>query len=181
MVEDIVNKFNRGMKRGFISMHTLLLLEKAPSHGYKIIQDIEEHSMGIWSPAVSTIYTVLKNLKEKELIELTETKQDERGKKIYDITPKGEETLKILLKKRKKLSEAIKSMVVFTFNLDEDFIDLDIENFLPVEEIVLRGREMSREEQLEHLKIQKKILKKRIKQQEIFLQNMEQKIKDLEE
>lgn len=169
------------MKRGFISIHTLLLLKRNPSHGYKIIQDIEEHSMGMWKPAISTVYTVLKSLKKKGLIELAETKKDERGKKIYEITPKGEETLKILLKKRKKLNEAMKSMMVFTFNLDEEFVDLDLESFLPVEELVLCGKDLSEKEKLKQLKIQRKLLKERIRQLESLLHIMEEKIIKLEE
>lgn len=169
------------MKRGFISIHTLLLLEKAPSHGYKIIQDIETHTMGIWKPAISTMYTVLKNLKKKGLIELSKTIEDERGKKVYEITPKGEETLQLLLKKRRKFREAMKSMIAFSFNLNEEFIDMDIENLLPIEELTSRVKELSKDEKLKQLKIQKQVLETRISRKKELLLMIQKKIKKLED
>ena len=47
MVEEISDKFERAMKKGFISTLVLLVLENKPTHGYQIIKEIEERTLGM--------------------------------------------------------------------------------------------------------------------------------------
>ena len=68
MVENIAGKFEKAMKKGFISTLALMVLENEPMHGRQIKKAIEDRTFGGWEPTDSTIYTILKDLREKNLI-----------------------------------------------------------------------------------------------------------------
>ena len=98
MAEEIAEKFENAMKIGFISALILIVLEKNPSYGYKICKQIEERTLGIWNPPSSTMYTALRDMTRKGLIDFSEKQVEGRNRKIYAVTPRGKETLKIMSK-----------------------------------------------------------------------------------
>ncbi|MBY9003050.1 MAG: PadR family transcriptional regulator [Candidatus Lokiarchaeota archaeon] len=88
---------------GFV---VLGLVSEHPCHGKDINERIEKRGMRDWTAiGKSSIYGVLKNLKEKGLVESWVEEEDNRIVKIYKITEKGS----ILLKRTiyKILSEFI--------------------------------------------------------------------------
>ena len=64
------------------------------STGYDIIQMVREKFGGLWNTSAGTIYPLLNRLAERNLIEVKESLDNNRLKKIYFLTNKGEETLK---------------------------------------------------------------------------------------
>ena len=64
------------------------------STGYDIIQMVREKFGGLWNTSAGTIYPLLNRLAERGLIEVNESLENNRLKKIYFLTIKGEETLK---------------------------------------------------------------------------------------
>ena len=110
MAEEIAEKFENAMKIGFISALILIVLEKKPSYGYKICRQIEERTLGIWNPPSSTMYTALRDMTDKGLIDFSEKQVEGRNRKIYAVTPKGKETLKIMLEKHKVIDESIETL-----------------------------------------------------------------------
>ena len=64
------------------------------STGYDIIQMVREKFGGLWNTSAGTIYPLLNRLAERNLIEVKESLENNRLKKIYFLTNKGEETLK---------------------------------------------------------------------------------------
>ena len=74
-------------ERGNMSIIILHVLGDKPMHGYEIIRTLEEKSRGIWRPSPGSVYPTLQLLEEQGLI----LGEDQQGKKIYSITPKGEE------------------------------------------------------------------------------------------
>ncbi|GAG87049.1 unnamed protein product [marine sediment metagenome] len=99
MIESIAGKFEKAMKKGFISTLTLMVLEIEPMHGRQIKKAIEERTFGCWEPTDSTIYTILKDLREKNLIRSIHKQGTDEKTITYEITDDGKDTLEIMIKK----------------------------------------------------------------------------------
>jgi DNA-binding PadR family transcriptional regulator len=80
-----------GKERGLLALYILHSLDRRPGSGYDLLKEIEEKTGGAWVPSKGTLYPVLKQLEEENLIELSET--GSRAKNIYVPTPKGRKTL----------------------------------------------------------------------------------------
>ena len=165
-IEEIIDSLEATMKKGFINGLILLVLDNEPSHGYKILKEIEERTLGFWQPTSSTIYPLLDSLNKKGLIDLNDVEQDETGrqKKIYKITSKGEETLKMILQKHQIMTESIKSIIISTLGITDEtepaFLeDLDKLISFPGMDII---KEKTLESKIEVLKDHKKLIAHRI-------------------
>jgi DNA-binding PadR family transcriptional regulator len=88
-------KFNEtfgghGFKTGFLKLMLLKLISKGPSHGYALMEGIENHTHKDWKPSPGSIYPALQELERKRLVRF-----ERKGRqKIYHITPEGETVLK---------------------------------------------------------------------------------------
>jgi DNA-binding PadR family transcriptional regulator len=74
----------------------LSLIAEGPRHGYEIEQVIEARGMREWTEVgFSSIYYLLRKLEQDGLVEGQIERQTGRGpaRKVYDITPAGEEAL----------------------------------------------------------------------------------------
>jgi len=78
-----------------VAFVVLGLVSEHPCHGKDINRRIEERGMRGWTAiGKSSIYGVLKNLKERGLVNSWVEEEDNRIVKIYQITQKGQEILK---------------------------------------------------------------------------------------
>ncbi len=100
MVENYHKNFEKVMKKNFTNIFVLSILENSPSHGYKIGNEIEKRTLGMWNPSASTLYWILNNLREKKFIKLLE---EDKNKKVYEITDTGRETLKLMKLTQRKI------------------------------------------------------------------------------
>jgi DNA-binding PadR family transcriptional regulator len=173
MTKDLIHRFEKAMKKGFISTLVLIVLKEEPSHGYQIIKAIEDRTLGFWKPTTSTIYTVLKDLTEKNLIKLISDLDDEDSKKIYELTSKGKLALDDLMTTEQKMSESLIAILASTFGLSDDLLvgrDLKPRFFRP---FLGRLNDKSKEEKLKIFKFMKSMMERR-------LQNIEEQIHKLE-
>ena len=131
MVEEYADKFEKAIKKGFSSILILSILENGPSYGYKIGKEIEELTYSTWEPPASTMYTLLKQLSDQGLIMTREIDSDDRGKKIYEITVRGCETLKLMRKKQLKIRNALQSFFISTLGENESVIFSDFSEKSP--------------------------------------------------
>ena len=181
MVEDIVGKFEKAMKKGFISTLTLLVLEKEPMHGRQIKKAIEERTFGCWEPTDSTIYTILKDLREKNLINSIQTPNTDEKTITYDITEDGKNTLEIMIKKEQEIRESMRSIITSTFGITDELSSTELNELLehssPFSKIVPKPEG----ETLQVLEFQKTFLKKRIEILNKKLQKIEDKISKLDD
>lgn len=78
-----------------VAFAVLGLVAEHPCHGKDVDERIEKRGMREWTAiGKSSIYGVLKNLKEKDLVDSWVEEEDNRMVKMYQITPKGEIVLK---------------------------------------------------------------------------------------
>ena len=190
MAEEIAYKFARTMKKGFVNIFVLLVLNQESTHGYHIKKLIEQRTLGVWSLTDSTLYTVLKDLRDKKLIQIKEYQHPD--KKVYELTKKGKETLDLLLQRESEMRESMKTIIFSTSDVSEEFL----EGGLP--ELILRGPTVkrpfmgpysdeflghlgnkSKKEQLEILKIQRIFVSKQIEYLNQRLTDIENKISEL--
>jgi DNA-binding PadR family transcriptional regulator len=75
----------RFFERGGIKFAILELLKDKPRHGYDIIRDMEERSMGFYSPSPGVVYPTLQALEDQDLV----TSVADTGKKVYSVTDAG--------------------------------------------------------------------------------------------
>jgi len=155
LAEKIAEKFENAMKTGFISALILIVLEKNPSYGYKIGKEIEKRTLGIWNPPSSTMYTALREMLKKGLITFTENQVDGRNRKIYEVTPKGKETLRIMLEKHNVIEESIETLKTAMLGDEKGELPKGFHKIGPFDLILNRLDEKSDEEKLEYLKLQK--------------------------
>ncbi len=81
--------------RDLLRIAILVAVKSSPSHGYSLLTDLEELGFDISRYHPSVIYRTLRNLESEELLE-SEWQTPEAGpaRRIYRITPKGEQLLK---------------------------------------------------------------------------------------
>jgi len=103
MVENYHKNFEKVMKKNFTNIFILSILEKEPSYGYKIGNEIEKRTLGMWTPSASTLYWILNNLREKKFIEIL---KEDKHKKIYQITDMGKQTLKLMKQTQRKIRKS---------------------------------------------------------------------------
>ncbi|MHA2006027.1 MAG: PadR family transcriptional regulator [Promethearchaeota archaeon] len=168
------------MKTGFISAIILIVLEKNPSYGYKIGKEIEKRTLGLWDPASSTIYTVLKDMTTKSLITYTENQVEGRNRKIYNVTKKGKATLKLMLEKQNVIAESIETLKTAMLGDEKGVIPKGFHNHGPFNLILNRLDEKSDEEKLEFLEIQKLRISQDISRLKERLQRIEESIDEIQ-
>ena len=183
MVENIAGKFEKAMKKGFISTLTLMVLENEPMHGRQIKKAIEERTFGCWEPTDSTIYTILKDLREKNLIRSIQTPNTDEKTITYEITDDGKNTLEIMIKKEQEIRESMRSFISSTFGIKDELNSIELNGFFDQRSPFARmahkpGIGM---ETLQALEFQKTFVKKRIEILTKKLQKIEDRITKLED
>jgi DNA-binding PadR family transcriptional regulator len=103
MVENYHKNFEKVLKKNFTNIFVLSILEKEPSHGYKIGSEIEKRTLGMWNPTASTLYWILNNQREKGFIKLIE---EDKNRKIYEITDLGKQALKLMKQSQRKIRQS---------------------------------------------------------------------------
>lgn len=84
--------FRRGrvFEQGDLKYVILRLLSEKPRHGYEIIKELEERFGGAYAPSAGTVYPTLALLEDLGYATVT---PEEGGKKVYSITPAGQQYL----------------------------------------------------------------------------------------
>jgi DNA-binding PadR family transcriptional regulator len=76
-------------RRGDIRFALLAALGDGPTHGYELIQRLEERTGGRWKPSPGSVYPTLQMLEEAGLV--SGAQQDD--KRVYTITATGQKAL----------------------------------------------------------------------------------------
>ncbi len=83
-----------GQKLFFLQSCLLLLLHRRSSYGYSLIEDLQEFGFSPGQMDISILYRTLRELEMAELV-ISSWDENSRGpqRRMYTITPRGEETL----------------------------------------------------------------------------------------
>ena len=86
----------RGPRRAFfrqgeVRLALLSLLDDGPAHGYELMKRLEERSGGMYRASAGTVYPVLQQLEDEDLVR----SQEQEGKKVYHLTDAGREELRL--------------------------------------------------------------------------------------
>jgi DNA-binding PadR family transcriptional regulator len=79
--------------KGLLRYYILHKIAQKPIHGYEIIQDIDSKTEGAWRPGAGSLYPILKKLVSEGLIKADPEPSAEATRRVYQITPKGIESL----------------------------------------------------------------------------------------
>jgi DNA-binding PadR family transcriptional regulator len=78
----------QGAPRGLLVHYILHKIASKPSHGYEILQEIEDRTKGAWRPGPGSTYPLLKKLVQEGMIKFDSSIYED-VRRIYQITPKG--------------------------------------------------------------------------------------------
>jgi DNA-binding PadR family transcriptional regulator len=93
--KEILHKWQIEYKKGFTKPLILLTLAKEPDYPYPLTKKIMESTKGHIIITGSNIYPILKSMEDEDLII---GKQIDTKRKVYQLTDKGTEFLKLLKK-----------------------------------------------------------------------------------
>ena len=79
----------RMFEKGDLKYVILDLLAEKPSHGYEVIQTLEEKSRGFYSPSPGSVYPTLQLLEDLGHVSV----EQRDGKKVYSVTDEGRKFL----------------------------------------------------------------------------------------
>ncbi|MDH3205611.1 MAG: PadR family transcriptional regulator [Gemmatimonadota bacterium] len=79
----------RFFRQGEVRLALLSLLQDEPGHGYELMKRLEERSGGMYRASAGTIYPVLQQLVDEDLVRI----EEEGGKKVHHLTDAGREEL----------------------------------------------------------------------------------------
>ena len=87
---------SRGPRRAFfgqgeVRLALLSLLDDGPGHGYELMKRLEERSGGMYHASAGTVYPVLQQLEDEDLVR----SQEQEGKKVYELTEAGRDELRL--------------------------------------------------------------------------------------
>ncbi len=101
------------VRKGFLKMHILGVLADGPSHGYEIMQRIGHHTGDMWRPSPGSLYPALETLESNGFISCDG--QEDGRRKVYSLTPKGQDVLGQMKKKREEQMSEMKAFMSALF------------------------------------------------------------------
>ena len=97
--------------KGHLDLLLLSVLAKGPAHGYAIIELLRARSEGVFDLPEGTIYPALHRLEKQELLKSSWSEDTGRRKRVYQLTPKGQEALNTRQDEWLKFSKAVNATV----------------------------------------------------------------------
>lgn len=98
---------NNEALKGHLDLLLLAILETGPAHGYAIIESLRQHSNGTFDLPEGTIYPALHRLEGQGLLNSAWAEDSPRRKRVYRLTPKGQQELARRREDWRRFSRAI--------------------------------------------------------------------------
>jgi DNA-binding PadR family transcriptional regulator len=106
MESEILSKMHRKIVESFLDVLILLELKDDSLSSYDVISSIRKRFNVLLNSA--TVYTCLDDLEREGLI----TREGAQRRKVYMLTEKGNKTVKILLKRKKKILGLVMNLFI---------------------------------------------------------------------
>jgi len=97
--------------KGHLDLLLLSILAEGPAHGYAVIESLRARSNGVFDLPEGTIYPALHRLENQGLLKSNWSEDSARRKRIYQLTPKGQQALNTRQDEWLKFSKAINATV----------------------------------------------------------------------
>lgn len=132
MTEEMISKFESTIPiERSIQAEILLLIGQQPSHGYELIQRLNEAEFKSGEADAATVYRNLRRMDKDGLIKSHwEVGESGPGRRLYELTPQGEESLKVwaqyITQQKATLENFLQAFFQFEESLSgrEDGVDL---------------------------------------------------------
>lgn len=108
--EKTVSHWLKETQKGYIRIAALILLSKRSIHGYEIMREIKERTMGFWKPTAGGVYPMLRNLEKTGYIEGQWNSQNKRKRKTYKITEAGKLVLERALTRESQIADSMRKL-----------------------------------------------------------------------
>ena len=97
--------------KGHLDLLLLVVLKKGPAHGYAVIESLRQRSGGLFDLPEGTIYPALHRLEHQGLLRSHWQEDAARRKRIYQLTPKGEQALAKRQAEWQKFAKAVNATI----------------------------------------------------------------------
>jgi len=97
--------------KGHLELLLLAVLADGPAHGYAVIESLRQRSEGVFDLPEGTIYPALHRLESQGLLGSRWSEDSARRKRIYHLTPKGQQVLSNRQEAWKKFARGINATV----------------------------------------------------------------------
>ncbi len=97
--------------KGHLDLLLLAVLAEGPAHGYAVIEALRSRSAGTFDLPEGTIYPALHRLESQGLLRSHWSEDSLRRKRVYQLTPKGQQALAKRQEEWKRFSKAINATV----------------------------------------------------------------------
>ncbi len=105
-----IGQWLKETRKGYIRIAALILLRKKPYHGYEIMKEIKERTLGFWKPTAGGIYPILRDLEDSGYIEGKWDLHSKRKRKIFRITETGRQVLERSLAKESQIANSMSGL-----------------------------------------------------------------------
>jgi len=97
--------------KGHLDLLLLSVLSNGPAHGYAIIESLRTRSEDVFDLPEGTVYPALHRLEEQGLLKSSWSEDTGRRKRVYQLTPKGQQALNTRQNEWLKFSKAVNTTV----------------------------------------------------------------------
>jgi DNA-binding PadR family transcriptional regulator len=97
--------------KGHLDLLLLAILAEGSAHGYAVIESLRQRSGGLFDLPEGTVYPALHRLERQGLLGSRWSDDSARRRRVYHLTPKGQQALSSRQAEWKKFSKAINATV----------------------------------------------------------------------
>jgi transcriptional regulator len=97
--------------KGHLDLLLLAVLSEGPTHGYAIIESLRNRSGEVFDLPEGTVYPALHRLEDHGLLKSSWSEDSARRKRIYQLTPKGQQALAARQNEWLKFAKAVNATV----------------------------------------------------------------------
>jgi len=107
--QNYIDNSTAQMRKGTLEFCVLLTISNSERYASDILNNLKEHNLIV---VEGTLYPILSRLKESELVSYSWVESTEGPpRKYYKITPKGDETVKLLTETYQSLNKSINQLI----------------------------------------------------------------------
>ncbi len=124
-IRDYVEKFESEINRGISTLCILAIIDKAENgeiHGYAILKNLEDDTNEMLVIEEGTLYPLLRKLEGKGILKSERKIVENRMRKVYSITERGNKIYNHISGFYSKLTEAISPLLDINVRLNDHYL-----------------------------------------------------------